>query len=82
MAFSAGTLQRVDTANSDGGTLWMYKEAETLANVRASGYFNNAVDYGMAAGDVVMLFCSDGFGFSQIAVSGSTYSVGEGLTSA
>jgi hypothetical protein len=53
-----------------------------LANIRASGYFDNAVDYGMVAGDIVMIMGSDGFGFSQIAVSGSTYSVGEGLTSA
>ena len=82
MAFASGTLQRIGTANSDGGTVWMYKEAETLANIRASGYFDNAVDYGMVAGDIVMIMGSDGFGFSQIAVTGSTYSVGEGLTSA
>lgn len=82
MAFADGTLQRFSTANSDGGVVWMYKESETLANIRASGYFNNAVDYGMADGDVVMIIGSDGFGFSDISVTGSTYAVNESVTSA
>lgn len=82
MAYSLDNLALIAGSNGTSGRVWKYKEAATLAAIRASGYFNNAVDAGMANGDVVMILGSDGFGFSQIAVSGSTYTVGEGLTSA
>ncbi|MDH5182454.1 MAG: hypothetical protein OEX12_01070 [Gammaproteobacteria bacterium] len=82
MAYSLDNLALIAGSNGTSGRVWKYKEAATLAAIRASGYFNDAVDAGMVDGDVVMILGSDGFGFSQIAVSGSTYTVGEGLTSA
>lgn len=82
MAFASGVLQNLSPGNSGAGRLWLYSEDATLAAVRASGYFNAAVDYGLVDGDVVILICSDGFGLNDIAVSGSTYTVNEALTSA
>ena len=82
MAFSGDALERVSGGNTDAGSLWKYKEAATRAAIRASGYFNNAVDYGLSDGDIVIMYGSDGFGLSLISGSGSTYTVGEGLTSA
>lgn len=82
MAFSAGKLVNLMSGNSAAGRLWVYSEDATLATVRASGYFDSAVDYGLADGDVVILICSDGFGLNDIAVSGTTYTVNEALTSA
>lgn len=81
MAFSDGTLAPI-VSSPDGANVWAYTEAATLAAIRASGYFDDAANYGMVDGDVVMIMGSDGFGFSAISVSGSTYTVGEGLTSA
>lgn len=82
MAFSGDNIDRLSGANSNTGVLWSYKEAETLANVRASAYFNNSVDSGVKDGDIILLFCSDGFGMSEISVSGVTYTVAESITSA
>jgi hypothetical protein len=81
MAFADGTLAAIHSSSA-GANLFIYTEAATLAAVRASGYFDDAVDYGMVDGDMVMIVASDGFGFNNISVSGSTYTVGEALTSA
>jgi hypothetical protein len=40
MAFSAAGLTRV--GGDSNGSLWMYRSADAIATVRASGYFNNA----------------------------------------
>jgi len=82
MSFSDGVLERVGSTNTDAGVLWKYKENETLAAIRAGSYFDTAQPYGLADGDVVMIFASDGFGMSEIAVAGTVYSVGESITSA
>ena len=82
MAYSINNLEMFASANSASGRLWKYKEAATLATIRGSGYFNSAVDAGLGDGDIVIIIGSDGFGLSEISVSGSTYTVGEGLTSA
>lgn len=84
MAFADGTFVRLDTgANSDAGKLFLYKEAATLAAIRASGYFNDAAaTYGLADEDIIMIVGSDGFGFSLMDVTAGVASVGEGLTSA
>lgn len=81
MAFSAGVLAPIHSSSA-GPNVFVYSEAATLAAIRASGYFDDAVDYGMVDGDMVMIVGSDGFGFNDISVSGSTYTVGEALTSA
>lgn len=82
MAYSNDNIDRISGANSNTGVLWAYKEAATLAAVRASAYFDSSVDAGVKDGDVILLFCSDGFGMSEISVSGSTYTVAENITSA
>ena len=71
MAYSIDNLALIEGSNSSTGRLWKYKESATLAAIRASGYFDDAVDAGLADGDVVMIFASDGFGFSEISVSGN-----------
>ena len=81
MAFANGSLTRLSGANSTGGAVFIYTETATLASVRAPGYFNDAAAYGLVDGDVVMLICSNGFGFNLIIVSGAVYTVGEALTS-
>lgn len=85
MAFADGTFVRLDSgSNSNAGKLFIYKEDATLAAIRASGYLNAAAaTYGLADGDIVMIVGNDGFGFSQVAVSGAgVVTVAEGLTSA
>lgn len=84
MAFADGTFIPLSgSANSDGGKVWSYKEDATLAAIRAASYLNDAVDYGLADEDIVLIHASDGFGFSQVAVSAAgVVTVGEGLTSA
>ena len=84
MAFADGTFVRLDAgSNSDAGKVWLYKEAATLAAIRAANYFDAAVaSYGLADEDVVMIVGNDGFGFSQMSVTAGAATVGEGLTSA
>ena len=53
MAFADGVLSNLVPGNSADGRLWVYSESATLAAVRASGYFDDAADYGLADGDVV-----------------------------
>lgn len=83
MAFSDGTFTRVSKdANSDNFTLWSYYENATLAAIRAANYFNDAYDYGLRDGDIIMIQGSDGFGFSVMSYSDPNFTVGEGITSA
>ncbi len=81
MAFADGTLSPA-VSSPAGANFWFYSEAATLAAIRASGYFDDSVDYGMVDGDLLIIIGSDGFGLNDISVSGSTYTVGEALTSA
>ena len=84
MAFADGTFVRVDaSANSNAGKVFLYKEDATLAAIRAANYFNDALaSYGLSDEDIVMIVGNDGFGFSQVSVSGVNVTVGEGITSA
>lgn len=82
MAYSVDNIAALSVSNNNTGGFFTYKEAETLANMRASGYFDSAVDAGLATGDVVILLGSDGFGMSSILVTGTVYSVVESITSA
>ncbi len=82
MAFDGSNFAPLSAiANDDCGKVWTYKEAATLAAMRASGYFDNAIDYGIAADDAIMLFGSDGIGFSQVNISGTTVTLNENITS-
>ena len=83
MAFASGTFTRISGSNSTGGSVWLYTEAATLAAVRAANYFNDAAaSYGLDSGDVIMLICSDGFGFNSTLLTGVNVTVVEALTSA
>ena len=64
MAFSGDALERVSGGNTDAGSLWKYKEAATLEAIRASGYCNNAVNYGLRDGEIVSIYGSEGCGIS------------------
>jgi hypothetical protein len=82
MAFADGTFTRLSGSNSTGGSVFLYTETETLLNVRAANYFNDAFEYGLRGGDVIMLICSDGFGMSSMAFSDPNFTVVESITSA
>tara|TARA_R110002096_G_scaffold172770_1_gene346705 strand:+ start:77 stop:325 length:249 start_codon:yes stop_codon:yes gene_type:complete len=82
MAFASGTFTRISGSNSTGGTVWLYGEAATLAAIRAANYLNDAADFGLADGDVVMIIASDGFGFNNMILTGSNFTVGEAVSSA
>jgi hypothetical protein len=58
MAYSIDNLSALSTSNTDTGGLWMYKEAATIAAIRASGYFDSAVDAGLVADDVILIIAS------------------------
>ena len=81
MAFADGTLAPI-LSSPAGANVFAYTESATLAAIRASGYFDSAVDYGMVDGDIVLIVASDGFGMNDIVVTGTTYTVGEAITSA
>jgi len=83
MAFADGTLVALQTANSDAGKVWLYKEAATLAAIRAANYFNDAADtWGMGGGDLLIIIGSDGFGLNLTILTGVNVTMGEALTSA
>jgi hypothetical protein len=82
MAYSVDNLSAISSSNSNTGKFFMYKEAATLAAIRASGYFDSATDAGLGDGDMILIIASDGFGFNDIVVTGTTYTVGEAVTSA
>lgn len=83
MAFADGTLVALQTANSDAGKVWLYKEDATLAAIRAANYFNDAYpEYGISDGDVIMIIGNDGFGFSNIDITSGNVTVVESITSA
>lgn len=81
MAFADGVLAPIHSSSA-GPNVFIYSEAATLVAIRASGYFDDSVDYGMVNGDIVMIAASDGFGFNNIVVTGTVYTVGEAITSA
>lgn len=84
MAFTSDNfIPLSSSANSNAGKVFQYKEDATLAAVRASGYFNDAADsYSLTDGDVIMLICNDGFGFSSVTVTSGVVAVDESVSSA
>lgn len=70
MAFSDGTLDRISGANSDAGTLWIYKEDNTIFNMRSAGYFDEAAaNHGLRDEDLIVLVSNNNIGISQFSVS-------------
>lgn len=82
MAFSVDNLGAIKTGNSDSGRLYMYQEAQTLATLRGSGYFDAASSASLGDGDIIWLVGSDGHGMSQVVVTGIVYTLVEDITSA
>lgn len=61
MAFTAATFVPASAmANSDSTKMFVYATADAKATVVGSGYFNNAVNYGLKAQDVIWCVCSNG----------------------
>ena len=52
MAYSASGLTRV--GGDSNGSLWMYRSADAIATVRASGYFNSAANM-LAVRDLIIV---------------------------
>jgi hypothetical protein len=70
MAYTAANFRNITPANSNSGTLWMYREAgAAIGDIDEDGYFNNGIKMGLADGDIIMIMGSDGFGFYECTVS-------------
>lgn len=66
MAFSKENLVLVsDHGNSGIGQTWNYYEDETVANIAASAYMNDAADI-VKKGDIIFIHGSNGTGISQV----------------
>lgn len=59
MAFNRDNLARLGTANSNAGALWMYKTADTIADVNTADYFLDAIDE-IKLNDVIFVVSSTG----------------------
>ena len=57
MAYSTSTAPGLiaQKNGSNGARIWVYKSADSLATVAASGYFTNGDDLGMVVGDLVLV---------------------------
>lgn len=84
MAFADGVLIPLSaSANSDAGKVWLYKEDETIANIRAANYFDDAYpEYGIQDEDVIFIIGSDAFGLSSIDITSGAVTVVTSVTSA
>ena len=74
MAFDKDTFITDSQANTNAPRIHRYREEETLANIKAANYFNNAVNgasgggYGLRDGDVILVDASNGTSFLKMAV--------------
>lgn len=59
MAFARQGLARVSGANSDSGTMWMYKSTDAIATVIAVDYFLPAI-LELKLNDVIFVVSSTG----------------------
>lgn len=59
MAFARQGLARVSGANSDSGTMWMYKSTDAIATVIAADYFLPAI-LELKLNDVIFVISSAG----------------------
>jgi len=74
MALTLATFVPMSSmANSNAPRMFSYASAtDTLANVKASGYFNAAAaSYGLATGDVILVSPTNTVSFLNIAVNAS-----------
>ena len=70
MAFTKNQFKLVSGANSLGGKLYMYEEANTIALISVSGYFDTAaLTYNLTDEDLILIIASDGFGIYQVNVT-------------
>jgi len=79
MSFDSTTMRLM--GGVPGQQLFLYRTADAIATVSASGYFNNAVEeYNLASGDIILAV--SGFGALNVldalvaSVSGATATTG------
>ena len=79
MSFDSTTMRLM--GGVPGQQLFLYRTADAIATVSASGYFNNAVEqYNLASGDIILAV--SGFGTLNVldalvaSVSGATATTG------
>ena len=72
MAYSASGLTRV--GGDSNGSLWMYRSADAIATVRASGYFNSAANM-LGVRDVIIVNDTNTPTTSFVSVLSNTGSV-------
>lgn len=78
MALNVNNFIPDSQANTNAARIFRYNTADdNAAAVKASGYFNGAVNstsgggYGLRDGDVILIEATDATAFLKIAVSGS-----------
>jgi len=60
-------------AASTGYTkLYVYSTGDAKATIKASGYFNEALHYGLSNNDVILVQCSDAIYHCKVVVVGET----------
>jgi len=59
MAFQRTELARLGGVNTDAGVLWMYKTADTIADVNTADYFLTAINE-ISLNDVIIVVSSTG----------------------
>lgn len=51
-----GALTDFGSSSGTGGSIWAYQSADTIATVKAAGYFADGVARGMQPGDTVLVY--------------------------
>ena len=54
MSLSLTALVPLGTANSNAPRVWSYKTPDSSATMVASGYFDDAVNYGIGVNDIIL----------------------------
>ncbi|MDH5182443.1 MAG: hypothetical protein OEX12_01015 [Gammaproteobacteria bacterium] len=79
--YSSDRMEMLLDGGPSGGNLWKYKADESINVLNGTGYFNDSVKAGVKDGDMILILGNNGFSFSEVSVSGSTYSIGSNLVS-
>lgn len=73
MAFTPDTWVAHDTSNNNAPRSFSYRSSgDTLVAVKAAGYFNDAVGYGLSDRDMVMVDASNGASILHLLVNSGT----------
>jgi hypothetical protein len=76
MAFTAANWIANETANTNAGDVFQYKEDNTLSNMSAQSYFDAAaVSLGLKDGDTILMIGSDGVAYKVMEIASGVVDV-------